>query len=402
MSRIDNLIRKLCPNGVEYKKINEVFKLFSGMSSVSKKWAEEGNCRFIDYMNVYKNNKIDVTKLSYATVKNLNQTKLKRGDLLLTSASEVPDECAISSVIEDDILDDIFMDDHLFGLRLKEDYFNKVNTTFVNYYLSSKMFRDNLYKAVRGVTRFYISNNNFIKLLIPIPPIEVQEEIVRILDKFGDLEAELEAELEARQSQYEFWRRKLLFCQDYDMKKMSDICVINQGLQIPISKRKTVPGNNRYFYITVQFLKGGFENYYIENPQKSVICNKEDILVTRTGSTGKIITGVEGCFHNNFFKVNPIIDINKKYLFHVLNSTEMYKEMLRIASGGTVPDLPHSKFYNMEIPVPTLEEQERLVNILNKFDKLVNDIQEGLPAEIEARRKQYEYYRNKLLSFEEL
>lgn len=89
MSKIEELIKKLCPNGVEYKDLNSVFKLFSGMRDVSNKWKETGNCQFIDYMNAYKNQKIDVTKLPYATVKSLNQNILKRGDLLLTSASEV-------------------------------------------------------------------------------------------------------------------------------------------------------------------------------------------------------------------------------------------------------------------------------------------------------------------------
>ena len=188
----------------------------------------------------------------------------------------------------------------------------------------------------------------------------------------------------------------------YAKVKMEDICIINQGLQIPINQRKTEPGDDRYFYITVQFLKNEGEKYYIENPSESVICKSDDILVTRTGSTGKIIYGVEGCFHNNFFKVTPIIDINKKFLYYVLNSNRMYKEMLRVASGGTVPDLPHKKFYKLEIYLPSLEEQQRIVNILDKFDKLMNDISEELPAEIELRRKQYEYYRNKLLSFKEL
>ena len=166
--------------------------------------------------------------------------------------------------------------------------------------------------------------------------------------------------------------------------------------------KKKEPGENRYFYITVQFLKNEGENYYIENPSESVICKKDDILVTRTGSTGKIVYGVEGCFHNNFFKVTPIINLNKKYLYHVLNSTQMFNEMLRAASGGTVPDLPHKKFYKLEIGLPSIEEQKKIVTILDKFENLISDISIGLPAEIELRRKQYEYYRNKLLSFEEL
>ena len=168
VSKLNDLIKKLCPNGVRYKKLNEVFDLFSGMTGVSNKWASEGNCQFIDYMNAYKNNKIDVNQLQYATVKNINQTALIQGDLLLTSASETPDECAISSVIEDEIKENIFMDDHLFGLRLKSEYKNIINTTFVNYYLNSKPFRCNLFRAVRGVTRFYISNNDYMKLLCMI------------------------------------------------------------------------------------------------------------------------------------------------------------------------------------------------------------------------------------------
>ena len=110
MSKIERLIKEKCPNGVEYKQIKDVFTLFSGMRGVSSKWADNGNCRFIDYTNAYNNNKIDITKLPFATVKCLNQNTLRQGDILLTSASEIPDECAISSVIEDNINDGIFMD----------------------------------------------------------------------------------------------------------------------------------------------------------------------------------------------------------------------------------------------------------------------------------------------------
>lgn len=89
-------------------------------------------------------------------------------------------------------------------------------------------------------------------------------------------------------------------------------------------------------------------------------------------------------------------------MYHLLSSKRMYNKMLSSASGGTVPDLPHSSFYKISAPVPPIEEQKRIVSILDKFDALVNDISIGLPAELSARRQQYEYYRGKLLDFKEL
>ena len=157
----------------------------------------------------------------------------------------------------------------------------------------------------------------------------------------------------------------------YKKIKLKEVCTVNQGLQIPISKRFKEAGNNRYFYITIQFLKGNSENYYIENPKKSVICNKEDILVVRTGSTGVVLTGVEGCFHNNFFKVVPKNNIFNKYLYYSLNNKEMYEKMLNAASGTTIPDLKHSSFYELEIPLPEYCEQVKIAKILNIIDKKI-------------------------------
>ena len=210
MSKIEELIEQLCPEGVEYKRLGEVFTQFNGMTGVSKKWEESGNCVFIDYLNAYNNIKIDTTKLCNATVKRFNQQVLRKGDVLFTTASEVPDECAISSVIEDDIVDGVFLDDHLFGLRIKEEYNNKVVIGYLKYIFRSTEFRSTIRKVVRGVTRFYISKNDFMNLSIPLPPLSVQQEIVRILDAFTQLEAELEAELEARKKQYEYYRDRLL------------------------------------------------------------------------------------------------------------------------------------------------------------------------------------------------
>ena len=205
-------------NGAEVKwmPLGEISTQLNGMSGVSSKWAEQGNCRFIDYLNAYKNIKINVTHLPFATVKKLNQTELKQGDILFTSASETPDECAISSVIESEISSGIFLDDHLFGIRINEKYKDVVTPSFLNYYFRSVEFRKIVNKAVRGVTRFYISKVAFMKLIVPIPALDVQRRIVDILDKFTTLEAELEAELDCRKRQYEYYRNQLL---SFDMLK---------------------------------------------------------------------------------------------------------------------------------------------------------------------------------------
>lgn len=158
---------------------------------------------------------------------------------------------------------------------------------------------------------------------------------------------------------------------EYKKVKLKEVCTVNQGLQIPISKRFKEKGPNRYFYITIQFLKGNTDEYYIENPKKSVICQKEDILVVRTGNTGMVLTGVEGCFHNNFFKVEPNEKIYSKYLYYTLNNKYMYKEMLNAASGTTIPDLKHSAFYDLVIPLPTLSLQHKIVNVLESIDKKI-------------------------------
>lgn len=167
----------------------------------------------------------------------------------------------------------------------------------------------------------------------------------------------------------------------YDMVKLKELCTVNQGLQIPISKRFKEPGENRFFYITVQFLKESGENYYIENPPKSVTCTKDEILVVRTGNTGQVITGVAGCFHNNFFKVTPNERVFPRYLYYALNNKKMHDAMLNAASGTTIPDLKHSSFYDLEIPLPSISIQKKistiLDNICNKL-KLNNKINNNL------------------------
>ena len=180
----------------------------------------------------------------------------------------------------------------------------------------------------------------------------------------------------------------------YSYVKLKELCDVNQGLQIPIESRFTENAPNRYFYITVQFLKASYTNkFYVENPPSSSICNEEDILIVRTGSTGQIVTGVEGCFHNNFFRVNFNKElIHGRYLYHCLNTKEKYRDMLRRAGVTTIPDLNHFMFLDMEIPVPKKQNQIEIAKTLDTLDSKI-ELNNRINAELEAMAKTlYDYW----------
>ena len=159
----------------------------------------------------------------------------------------------------------------------------------------------------------------------------------------------------------------------YDRVELKELCSLSQGLQIPIAERFRDDGPNRYFYITVQFLKDNSDKYFIENPPERVKCNSEDILVVRTGNTGQIITGVDGCFHNNFFKVEPNEKIYPKFLYYTLKSPELYTRMRNVASGTTILDLKHSAFLGLDIYLPDLANQKKIANILDLIDQKIKN-----------------------------
>ncbi len=415
MSKLQELIYKLCPDGVEYKKIETLFDTFNGMAGVTNKWKETGNCVFIDYLNVYNNMCVDVNKLQNATVKSFQQNTLKKGDILLTSASETPDECALSSVIRDDIVDNVFLDDHLFAIRLKEKFCDNVNTAYVNYYMHTPAFRAQVCKRVRGVTRFYITGKPFISIEIPVPPLEVQEEIVRILDNFTNLAAELQAELQARQEQYEYYRDKLLTFNELNgggqkvkWMKMSEIgtFIRGNGLQKKDFTESGVPcihyGQIYTHYGTFAFHTKSFVNEETAKKCKkahtgdlvfaTVSENVDDVCkcVAWLGDEEICISGDSLAFCHNQ---------NPKYLAYYFQ-TAVFTDYKRSKVTGTkVIRLHQSKLEQFIVPVPSLIEQEHIVSILDKFDALVNDLSHGLPAEIAAVQEQYEYYRDKLLSF---
>ena len=156
------------------------------------------------------------------------------------------------------------------------------------------------------------------------------------------------------------------FKDKWKLDKLKNIVKINQGLQISISNRFTEYVENSYFYITNEFLKSGTKKkYYIQNPPASVIYTKNDILMTRTGNTGEVVTDVEGAFHNNFFKIAYPSYINKVFLVSFLKKQSTQIQILRYAGASTIPDLNHSDFYRLELSYPEVEEQQKISSFLS-------------------------------------
>lgn len=416
MSKIDELIKQYCPNGVEYKRINEFSNYLNGMTGVNNKWADDGNCQFIDYMNVYKHLVIDVNDLPCATVKTVDkQTTLQKNDVLFTSASETPDECALSAVIEDDIRDGVFMDDHLFGIRINDDFKDALLPSYLKYAFRSHSFRESVNKSVRGVTRHYVSKPDFMKLFVPVPPLSVQQEIVRILDEYtavtDELKSELNAEVTARKLQYSYYRDKLLtFDDDVEMVKLKKVTEFYNG-----DRGKNYPSRSEMVEDGIPFINAGD----IETGTVNInTCNKitrekydslggakikvNDIIYCLRGSIGKnaLVDNIsEGTVASSLCVIRAKEQILPKFMYYILNSNIELKQRLISNNGAAQPNLSAKSVSNYQIPLPNLEKQKEIVEKLDVFSEITSDLEKGLPKEIELRTKQYEYYRDKLLNF---
>ena len=170
------------------------------------------------------------------------------------------------------------------------------------------------------------------------------------------------------------------FKEEWDKKRFKDFTKLSQGLQIAISSRFLEDGKHRYFYITNEFLNpNSTKKYYIESPSENVICTVDDILMTRTGNTGKVITNISGAFHNNFFKVDyDKFETSKIFLYYLLTSNDIQKEIIIRAGNSTIPDLNHSDFYSIKTSVPALAEQSAIGSLFRNLDDILSSYKDNL------------------------
>jgi len=255
----------------------------------------------------------------------------------------------------------------------------------ISHWLKTPMFFKEVHKNL-GATINSINGSNLKKFKTFFPTsTQEQEKIASFLSSIDKKINQLSKKDELLQNykkamMQKIFSQKLRFKKEdgsdypkWEEKKLGDLTKINQGLQIAISERLTNKIKGSYFYITNEFLKDNSEKkYFIKNPPPSVICTKDDILMTRTGNTGQVVTDVEGAFHNNFFKINYFKNFNKKFLVYFLNLDSTQKLILRYAGTSTIPDLNHSDFYRLKIKLPSIEEQTKIANFLYFLDTKIS------------------------------
>ena len=205
MGKIDELLKN---EKVEWKKLGEIGEIFGGITGKTKNDFKNGNKKFVTYKNVYSNPALDLDIKDLVNIgKNENQRTLECGDIIFTGSSETPDECGLSSVVTEIPKEQLYLNSFCFFLRPK----NKILLpNFSKHLFRSDRLRKEISKTASGVTRFNVSKELMKKIEIPIPSLETQEKIVKILDKFTNYVTELQAELQARTKQYEYYRNLLL------------------------------------------------------------------------------------------------------------------------------------------------------------------------------------------------
>lgn len=366
---IDRLVAELCPDGVEYRPLGDVVEKNYGGGTPSKAkeeywdgdipWASVGDLSN-DLMEIFDTR----SKITPAGVSG-SSTNVVPAGAVIVAIKIAPGKMKIAGV-------DLAINQDIRGLVLND----LMNARFLTYYFRTLRF------AGHGTIVKSITNKRLMDTEVPVPPLEIQEAIVEILDKFTNLEADLKAELEARTLQYEYYRDSLFEALDCPRVPLDSFAKIKNGKTYKDFGAGNIP----------VYGSGGIMTYVDRSSY-----DKPTVLIPRKGSLGNLFY-----LEEPFWNVDTIFyteideeQVIPKFLYYFLKTAHL--EDLNTAGG--VPSLTQKVLNKVLIPVPSLEEQQRIVDILDRFDALTSSLSEGLPAELAARRSQYEYYRDQLLTF---
>ncbi|RKV73324.1 MAG: restriction endonuclease subunit S [Alloprevotella sp.] len=356
---------------VEWKELDEVAEVKRGRRLVRKELSETG--RYAVFQN-------SMTPLGFYNEGNVC------GDTTFIISAGAAGEIGYSTV-------DFWAADDIY-------YFLPTTTIYSKYLYYFLLTKQTAIKGqVRRASVPRLAKNAFAKIKIPIPPLSVQQEIVRILDKFTTLEAELEAELDCRKRQYEYYRNKLL---SFDMlnrggNSLNNIFILPLGEVCSVLRGKRLTKRELYEEGSYPVFHGGVEPIgYYSKPNReahSAMIINVGASAGTIGYSSKEFWSSDGCFCFSHSE-----SLSQRFLYYLLQSMEGFIKA-KVRKAG-IPTLDSKVIEKIKIPIPPLSEQKRIVSILDKFDTLTNSISEGLPKEIALRRKQYAHYRDRLLNFQ--
>ena len=386
MSKLDELLRELCPNGVEYKTLGEIaVDIYRGAGITRDQVTAEGTpC--VRYGEIYTTYGVWFDKCVSHTdeSKLLSKKYFEHGDILFAITGESVDDIAKCCVY-------IGHEKCLAGGDIVVLKHNQ-NPKYLSYALATTDARQQKSKGKVKSKVVHSSVPAIREIKVPVPPIEVQCEIVRILDNFTNLTAELTAELTARGIQYSYYRNKLLtFHSDTKIVQLADIADIGTGSS---NTNEAVEDGKYPFFVRSQepLRKNDFE--YDET---AIITAGDGVGV------GKVYHYIEGRYalHQRAYRIHiNTPEVVPKYYFHYMKA-KFLPYIQKTMFQGSVASIRRPMLNAFPVPVPSLDVQNRIVKVLDNFEKICSDLNIGLPAEIEARQKQYEYYRDKLLTFAE-
>lgn len=392
MKNLETLIQELCPDGVEFVKLVKYANVQYGFAFDSKLFTDDE--QYIPLIRI--RDVVPAKPSTYYSGEYSSDYIIRKGDMLVGMDGNFNMEKWNDR-------------DGLLNQRVCKIYAKDESLLLDGflYHFLRPLFKK-IENSIQGSTVKHLSAKVINHIEIPLPPIEVQTEIVRILDKFTSLEVELEAELEAeldcRKRQYEYYRDKLLSFdnvggQEVTISKIGDIgriCMCKRIMKNQTNSESGIP-----FYKIGTF--GKVADAYISNDvyeeYKKLYSypKKGDILMSASGTIGRTVV-----FNGepSYFQDSNIVWVDNDET-KVLNSyLNYYYQIIEWKTqGGTIKRLYNNLLAGATIKYPSLDEQHRIVSILDRFESLTTSLQTGLPAEISARRQQYEYYRDKLLTF---
>ena len=403
---IDRLVAELCPDGVEYRPLGEIADVTSGyvfpVKYQGNEKSAEDNIPFykVSDMNLPGNEMFMTSSNNYVSAESAEEM---RASLAQPESIIFPKIGAAIATNKKRILTEkSIVDNNVMAVTAR----SVINSKFLYYVLSGF---DLMSWSMGAGAVPSIKKSVVVKHEVPVPPMEVQEAIVEILDKFTNLEAELEAELEARTLQYEYYRDSLFEAIDYPRVPLGSFAQLVRGSGMPKTDfSESGVGAIHYGQIYTKFGTATAEvivHVPEEKAKKLAVVNPGDVIVANTSENLEDVckavawVGDSDIVTGGHATVIKAPEQNAKFISYYMATGQFNKDKRRHAFGTKVIDVAPKNLAKIEFPLPSLEEQQRIVDILDRFDALTSSLSEGLPAELAARRSQYEYYRDQLLTF---